>query len=213
MWTDMLCLMFESSRRGYLQQANGQPLTYLQLARMTGCTSDEAAHLVQELADAGVCSRTEHGLIYSRRLVRDEHKRELCREAGKKGGNPNLLDSTLKGVPKGQLKGPANLNLTPSSSSSFSTNIKTKAIARFSSSEIESVYLEYPRKVAKADALKAIKKALENLDEEDPVVALRERVREFAESPAGKKGEFVPYPASWFNAKHYLDDPGEWERR
>lgn len=75
----MLCLMFESSRRGYLQQANGQPLSLTQLARMTGCATDEAAHLVQELEDAGVCSRTEHGTIYSRRLVREEHAREQGR--------------------------------------------------------------------------------------------------------------------------------------
>jgi hypothetical protein len=84
--------------------------------------------------------------------------------------------------------------------------------ARFAASEIESVYQQYPRKTAKAAALKAIKKSLENLDEEDPVAALRARVTEFANSPAGRKGEFVPYPATWFNRKQYLDDPKEWEK-
>lgn len=79
LWIDMLCLMFESSRRGYLQQANGQSLSLAQLARMTGCSTDEAAHLVRELEDAGVCSRTEHGILYSRRLVREETKREGTR--------------------------------------------------------------------------------------------------------------------------------------
>lgn len=93
LWIDMLCLMFESSRRGYLQQANGQPLSLAQLARMTGCSTDEVAHLVQELEDAGVCSRTEHGTIYSRRLVREEHKREsgrarMDRFREKGGGDP-----------------------------------------------------------------------------------------------------------------------------
>jgi hypothetical protein len=84
--------------------------------------------------------------------------------------------------------------------------------ARFTPSEIESVYQQYPRKTAKAAALKAIKKALDNLDDENPVAALRGRVIEFANSPAGHKGEFVPYPATWFNAKQYLDDPKEWEK-
>lgn len=79
LWIDMLCLMFESSRRGYLQQVNGQPLSLAQLARMTGCSTDEVAHLVRELEDAGVCSRTEHGILYSRRLVREETKREGTR--------------------------------------------------------------------------------------------------------------------------------------
>lgn len=85
-------------------------------------------------------------------------------------------------------------------------------LARFTASDIESIYERYPRKVAKDDALRAIKKALENLDDENPVNALRARVMEFAASPAGMKGQYVPYPASWFNAKHYLDDPKEWEK-
>lgn len=89
---------------------------------------------------------------------------------------------------------------------------KQNTPARFSASDIESIYQQYPRKIAKEAALKAIKKALENLEADDPVEALKERVATFAKSRAGQKGEFVPYPASWFNAKQYLDDPKEWER-
>jgi hypothetical protein len=37
LWIDMLCLMHESDRRGYLQHATGKPVTAEQLARMTGC--------------------------------------------------------------------------------------------------------------------------------------------------------------------------------
>jgi hypothetical protein len=85
-------------------------------------------------------------------------------------------------------------------------------VARFTPGEIESIYQQYPRKTAKERALKAIKKALDNLDDENPVAALRARVIEFANSPAGRKGEFVPYPATWFNDKSYLDDPKEWEK-
>jgi hypothetical protein len=83
---------------------------------------------------------------------------------------------------------------------------------RFTPGEIESIYQQYPRKIGKQPALKAIKKALENLDDENPVAALRARVIEFANSPAGQKGEFVPYPEKWFNKKRYLDDPKEWEK-
>jgi len=131
LWIDMLCLMHESPRRGYLQLANGKPVTAEQLARMTGCSTDEVSRLLQELEYAGVFSCTEHGVIYSRRMVRDEQKRQKCREAGKRGGNPNLIgartcDTTLKGQSKGhakgQSKGDANPNPTPSSSSSFSSS-------------------------------------------------------------------------------------------
>lgn len=99
LWIDMLCLMHESARRGYLQHATGKPVTQEQLARMTGCSSEQASRLLQELIDSGVCSCTEHGSIYNRRMVRDEQKRAKCSEAGKKG-------VTLKGHRQGQYKGP-----------------------------------------------------------------------------------------------------------
>lgn len=114
----MLLLMFESSRRGYLQQANGTPTSPEQLSRMTGCDRDEAAHLLQELDDAGVFSRTDNGVIYSRRMTRDERKRTLCSEAGKRGGgNP-----TFKGPDKGSDKGKTQRSPKASSSTSSSSS-------------------------------------------------------------------------------------------
>jgi biotin operon repressor len=100
LWMDMLSLMHESDRRGYLQ-VNGKFVSAELLARMTGGSTDEVSRLLQELEDSGVFSRSDDGCIYSRRMVRDERKRALCSEAGKKGGgNP-----TFKGDPKGNNKG------------------------------------------------------------------------------------------------------------
>lgn len=77
---DMLCLCFESPRRGYLQHVSGKPVTAEQLARMTGCSTDEVSLLLRELNDAGVYSETEHGTIFSRRMARDEQTRAADRE-------------------------------------------------------------------------------------------------------------------------------------
>lgn len=115
LWIDMLCLMHESSRRGYLQHESGGPVIAEQLARMTGCSPEQVEVLLSELESVGVFSRAERSVIYCRRMVRDERKRELCAEAGKRGGNP-----TLKGQSKGGFKGDANPPPTPSSSSSAS---------------------------------------------------------------------------------------------
>lgn len=84
LWIDLLCLMHESPRRGYLQHENGMPVTHEQIARMTGCSSEEASHLLQELESAGVFSCTEHGVIYSRRAVRDEDNRTKTKERVKR---------------------------------------------------------------------------------------------------------------------------------
>ncbi len=104
LWTDMLCFMHLSPRRGYLQQ-NGKPVSAEQIARMSGCSTDDASRLLQELEDAGVFSRTEHGTIYSRRMVAEETKRQKCSEAGKAGGGNPTFGGDPKGGSKGQSKG------------------------------------------------------------------------------------------------------------
>ena len=121
LWTDMLCLMHESDRRGYLQ-LNGQPVNAEQLARMTGGSTDEVSRLLQELEDSGVFSRSEHGMIYSRRMTRDERKRDLCSQAGRKGGGNPTFKGHPKGVPKGQRKGEAKASSSTSSSTEASAS-------------------------------------------------------------------------------------------
>ncbi len=83
--------------------------------------------------------------------------------------------------------------------------------------EAELIYACYPRKVGgKAAALKAITKALEKIskreDVDDAFLWLKDSVEAFAASPAGKRGKFTPYPATWFNRGSYDDDPEEWWR-
>ena len=110
LWTDMLCLMHQSVRKGYLQHPSGSPVTPEQLARMAGASVDETTGLLRELEDSGVFSRTSDGVIYSRRMNKEARKSALCSEAGKRGGgNPHAkarpLNGTLKGEVKGELKG------------------------------------------------------------------------------------------------------------
>ena len=101
LWMDMLSLMHLAPRRGYLLAATGLPISPEQLARMTGCSADEVVRLLGELQTSGAFSCTDDGMIYSRRMVREETKREKCSDAGRKGGgNP-----TFKGGPKGGAKG------------------------------------------------------------------------------------------------------------
>ena len=111
LWWEMLCFMHEGNPRGFLTTATGKAITLEQLGRLVGETADEVSILLQELEDNGVFSRTAEGVIYSRRMVRDESKRNKCSEAGKRGGNP-----TLMGRVKGEAKGEAKPKQIPSSS-------------------------------------------------------------------------------------------------
>lgn len=105
LWIDCLCLMWESSRRGFLVHPSGRAVSTEQIARMTGNSVETVSEAMAELEDCGVCSRTSDGVIYSRRMERDERKRTKCSEAGKRGGGNPTFKGDSKGGPKRASKG------------------------------------------------------------------------------------------------------------
>lgn len=89
LWIEMICLMNQAARRGYLEHC-GTPLTEQQIAMMVGGVNGEVIPLLKELEAAGVFSRDDRGCIYSRRIVEEEAVSEHARKVGAKGGNPAL---------------------------------------------------------------------------------------------------------------------------
>lgn len=77
------------------------------------------------------------------------------------------------------------------------------------SDEIEAIYQAYPRHTAKADAIKAIKKALTTIAG-DKLLA---KVQEYAAANNGRPDtNYLPHPATWFNGHRWEDDPTEWTK-
>jgi hypothetical protein len=74
LWIDMLALMDQAPRRGYLQHANGRPMTTEQLAVTVGSSVVTVSRLLQELEHAGVYSSDVTETIYSRRMVKDQER-------------------------------------------------------------------------------------------------------------------------------------------
>ena len=74
------------------------------------------------------------------------------------------------------------------------------------SNDAEEIYRLYPRKEARADALKAIEKALRKVSAE----LLKEAVSAFAEAKRGQESKFIPHPATWFNGERWTDDRATW---
>lgn len=111
LWIELLCIMHEAEPRGYLL-VNSAPLSERQVAALIGSTVKEVTGLIAELDEAGVLSRTESGIIFSRRIVRDSEKAERDKANGGKGGNPNLRGRVNGGVnphtPVGGVKPPVN---------------------------------------------------------------------------------------------------------
>jgi hypothetical protein len=84
-----------------------------------------------------------------------------------------------------------------------------------------AIYEAYPRKVGRRAALKAIAASVDRLSHGEGSISPMTRVEArkhlwkcattFAKSPAGRRGEFTPHPATWFNQSRYLDADAEWQ--
>lgn len=94
LWIEMLALMHEASPRGSLL-VNGKTVSPRQLAVLAGCTEAEIESSLKELSEAGVFSVRRNGILYSRRMERDEIKASKLRANGKLGGNPSLRKQTI----------------------------------------------------------------------------------------------------------------------
>ena len=118
LWMDILCFMHEGSPYGYLK-VNHKVILAPNLARMCGLTLQETQGCLAELAEAGVFETDEEGVIFSRRMIRDEELRNKRAACGHLGGNPTLKDNRKVGV---CLSTEVKQKPTPSSSSSSSSS-------------------------------------------------------------------------------------------
>lgn len=89
LWMRMLCAMHRGMPYGHLA-INGATPSNRQMSIMLSATEKEVAKLVPELEKAGVLSRNDDGVIYSRRMVRDKAMSEEAAANGRRGGNPAL---------------------------------------------------------------------------------------------------------------------------
>lgn len=93
-WFEMLLRMHESEKRGYLV-LNGNPIETETLTHMLGVGLSELEESVARILKFGVASKDpETGAIFCRRMVRDEEKRQINKNNGKKGGRPTKQNRT-----------------------------------------------------------------------------------------------------------------------
>jgi hypothetical protein len=124
-WFELLLMMHDSDERGVLL-VNGQPMPDAVIARRLGLDNQSANQILTTLLTYGVASRRDtDGALFCRRMVKDENLRQVRTAAGKKGGNPLLLNQSSNQNPTtGDKQIP-----TPSSSSSITTSIKEREVA------------------------------------------------------------------------------------
>ena len=118
-----------------------------------------------ELTDSGVASITEKGVIYSRRLVRDEEIRGIRRRCGTMGGNPHLLNQNSS-KREAALNQRSKQNESPSFSFSPSSSNPTPLASGF-----EEFWSEYPNKVYRGEIEKVWNSLQTTPDLNQPFVA------------------------------------------
>ncbi len=115
-----------------------------------------------------------------------------------------------EGYPSKDIQGSKSIEVNPSIElfESMADFPQKKISAKELNQLAETIYQEYPRKVAKKPGLAAIIKAMKSNAPE----MLLEKVKEFASASKGKESRFIPHPATWFNEERFDDDPAEWRQ-
>lgn len=96
-WIDLIGLMHEAEPYGFLV-INGVKPSVSALSRLLNVHHKTLIAALKELLEHGVYSVDSEGVIYSRRMVRDREKAIEDQENGRKGGNPNVVQSRPEGV-------------------------------------------------------------------------------------------------------------------
>lgn len=121
LWMEMLCIMHDAEPYGHLLN-NGVAVSNKQLAQLAGIQLTEVQKFMCELELAGVYSRTEDKVIFSRKMVRDKEKSEKAKGWGSTGGNPELI-----GDDKGRVNPPDKSKDKPQKQKPNSTSKATAA--------------------------------------------------------------------------------------
>lgn len=89
LWIELMCLMHHGTPYGHLT-INGIPIEDKNIWKLVAGSPNETKRSLKELEEHNVFSRDSKGIIFCRRMVRDAADRELNRQSGATGGNPNL---------------------------------------------------------------------------------------------------------------------------
>lgn len=96
LWMEMLLLMHISPKRGYLLKEDGTPYGARDIARRIKRSHLEAASICNELQASRVFSRNDDGVIYSRRMVREQAKIEKENNEARAEDEAAKIEKVLK---------------------------------------------------------------------------------------------------------------------
>jgi hypothetical protein len=219
LWLEMLAIMHAAEQQGFLL-VNGRLPSPRQVAAITGGAEKEVVRLLAELEEAGVFSRDEAGVIFSRRMVRDKAASEEGRANGSRGGNPALTSKDKTPPYGGGLTPPVDVGVKLEAEAEAEEEAEEErkkdpptprsrgavrgqaGIAGF-----EEFWRHYPRRVAKGEAEKAWPAAVKASGGDPGVVVdgLKIRLHITELFDPREDGRYIPHPATWLRRKGWED--------
>jgi len=212
---DLICVMHDCEPYGHLT-TNGRPMTPEQIVNQIGGNVATVRKMLSELIENGVARTTDAGIIFNKRMVRDEQIRNARANGGKAGAEHGAkgAESGSKGgrpkVQKGGFETPLSTPLPgfeypPPSSSSSSSSSDTPQPPMGADRRFGEFWTAYPRKVGKDAARKAFDK---RRPDDELLGKMVEAIRHQASSQAWLKdgGQYIPHPSTWLNEGRWQDD-------
>ena len=176
LWLEMMNMMHVQERYGYLSR-NGSPIPSEAIARYCGSSLEQYELLLKELFDAGVPGRTAAGIIYSRRMVRDEKQRREWNER-----QQTHRDNKTE----------CHKDVTP----------KSPITITIEDSDFDLFWNLYPRKVGKPAARRAWMAR-----NGAPKGVLLDGLEAWRNSEEWRDPQFIPHPATFLNQRRWEDKP------
>lgn len=195
-WMDFLCVMHMNDRCGVITG------TREQLARLGRCSVVEVSTAIDELKHTQTADVTERNgivTIICRRMKRDADARKSGRLRVQK--HREHVSVTPKETQKPLLEyGTGNGDsLLPLDGESEGKPADAP----------ELIYAEYPKKVAKPNAIRAIGKAVKKYG----FAFVLGKTREYAIAVEFKDRQYIPNPEAFFNQERFNDSPDTWNSK
>jgi len=194
LWIDLLCHMSRSARRGYLIHKTGKPMTIKQIARIAGESEATCKELMEEMESVEVFSYDADGVMYSRRMVRDEEERTKKRSAGIKGGRIRVANEREQ---RRAAVGPDDFKATKEATIVWQSVEKSARKNKLTSC------------LAAEEAINRLLKAKKFEDREKAAVHISDKYNAYLGSEEGKSDYRRQLPR-WLDEDAFEEDPAAW---
>lgn len=216
LWMDLLCLMHEGDPYGHLT-IDGVPVLIEDIASLAGLDHATTKSLMDELERRGVFSRNGDGVIYSRRMVRDEKRRKDGIKAQKKrkkyfeNTGVQVIDKSEENyTPNGLSNGHPTMDTHNSDARCQMPDAKKRKRKEYPTHpRFDDLWKVKPNRLGghnRKGANEIFTRLVEGGDDPDKIIQGAKMWKKTHERIGNSGTQFVPLVTTWLNRRGWEDD-------